>query len=316
MEGIDPTRTRARLTDERDPEPIAPKAGPKYDELPPDLVRRVADDRHLIDMSRRVREDLGAGKLDDSRYLGPAIERPTLVVDGIRPTDVVQGSYIGDCTVEASLASVARTEHGQAWLKSRMSENLAPDGSVASYSVKLKIQTPAGVFEDKSVLVYPSELSKLHSLQSDAAGNTEVWPLVWEAAIAKAVGGFEVLAKGSNVPRSSAVITGKPAVDVAPKTEPNFESKLVTDFAAGKLQVLSTAKQVHDGDIHLPGAHAFTVVDVRELQLVKAKKDGDPPTYETLVFVRNPWGTGDPPRGLTMAEAKEYFAAYSAGDVP
>ena len=312
MEGIDPTRTRARMTDERDPEPIATKAGPKYDELPPDLARRVADDRHLADMSRRVRDDLGAGKLDDRRYLGPTIERPTLIVDGIRPTDVIQAAFVGDCTVEASLASLARTERGQAWLKSRMSENRAPDGSVASYTVKLKIQTPAGVYEDKPVLVCPSELSKLHALQRDDAGNTEVWPLVWEAAIAKSVGGFEVLAKGSNVPRSSAVITGKPAVDVAPRAEPSFESKLVTDFAAGKLQVLSTAKPVNDGDIHLPGSHAFTVVDVRELQFV----DGKPPTYETLVFVRNPWGTGDPPRGLTMAEAKEYFAAYSAGDVP
>lgn len=311
MEGIDPT-TRARATDPRDPEPITPKAGPKYDELPPDLAARVRDQLHGNDLARRYGDDHGptAGKLDGPRYLGPAIERPTLILDGLRPTDIVQAN-LGDCTVEASLASLARTERGQAWLKSRMTETRGADGAVVSYTVQLKVPTQPGVYVDKPVLVYPSELAKGHPLQHDAAGNTETWPLVWEAAIAKAQGGFSVLNAGSNVPCSSAFITGKPAVDSVPRAEPSFETKLAADFAAGKLQVLSTGNPVDA--LNLPGSHAFTVVDVRELQLV-SHPDGST-TCETLVYLRNPWGFADP-KPLTIAQVQDAFAAYSAGDVP
>jgi len=214
----------------------------------------------------------------------------------------------------ASLASLARTPKGQAYLQSRITENYGADGKVQSYTVMLKV---GGA--DRAVNVNAHRLEAGHFLGESKAGAREVWPLVFEDAIAQTVGGFNKMDNGSDVPTSLGYITGKRAVDSSP-TDANFSDKLHKDFAAGKVQILSTdddAKKAPaggwgKGTPRLFDGHAYTVTDVRDM--VMRGVDG---RYhlETIVTVRNPWGRDDP-RPMTLAEVQKHFNAYSMGDVP
>lgn len=130
MPSIDPTRSRARLEDDA-ASPYEPAAATKkhlVDELPstsiapslpPDVVRR------LVELKSKI--ELANGDT--------FVPRPVLIVDGMSPSDVKQSINVGDCTVESTLASLARTEKGRAWLASRV--RVVPDasGDVAKYVV-------------------------------------------------------------------------------------------------------------------------------------------------------------------------------------
>lgn len=74
---------------------------------------------------------------------------------------------------------------------------------------------------------------------SSATGAREVWPLVFEDAIAQVVGGYNKMNEGSNIPTSYAFITGKIATDSSPAAA-DFGARLKSDFAAGRAQILST----------------------------------------------------------------------------
>lgn len=300
---IDPTRARARFEDDRnDVPPVADKKLPPEHvpsiapSLPPDVVRRLVELKGKVELA----------------YGDSFIPRPVLIVDGMSPADVKQSITVGDCTVEATLASLARTEKGRAWLQSRVRAVPDASGDVAKYVVLLKVKDASGKFVDKPVDVDPHFMVRGHP--GSKTDVTEVWPLVFEAAIAKELGGVDVLNRGGNVPIATGFITGKPAVDVPVKTNDKLGDALVDDFMAGRVQTLSTAEvDPKANPLGLVGNHAYTVVDVRPRQPV-VQPDGTT-KLETLVVVRNPWGFDDP-RPMTVAEVRAAFGAYSVGDVP
>jgi hypothetical protein len=276
-------------------------------------IRRTDEDSHVFGHDVDVAAFAKRVSLDDDRFkvdLGDT----AAFVHGARIGDVRQG-FIGDCTVMSSLAALARTPKGQVFLESRITENYGADGKVASYTVLL---TVGG--KERAVTVNAHRLEAGHWLgdKSDS-GAHEVWPLVYQDAIAQVVGGYDKLDEGSNVPMSFGMITGKPAIDSSP-TDADFGDKLQKDFAAGKVQILSTDDDPKKappggwctGNPKLMDGHAYTVTDVRQVVMRGAD---DRYHLETIVTVRNPWGRDDP-RPLTLSEAQKYFNAYSVGDVP
>lgn len=312
MTAIDATRARSR-TDDEYPLPTTLGAKPPVQrELPEgldqshDLARRVQDAKNM----------LAAQVLADQHALqakATVVERPVLIVDGISPTDVRQAASVGDCTVEATLASLARTPKGQAWLASRIKTERDAQGEIVGFTVLLKVRTDKG-YVDQPVAVDARKFVLGHDLTKNAKGEGEVWPLVWEAAISQQVGGHAVLGAGSDVPTSSAFITGLPAVDSVPRDDKSLGPRMLADFDAGRLQTLSTGLTVPGANpAGLAPAHAYTVMDVRSNQPV-LQPDGTT-KLETLVYLRNPWGTNDP-RPMTIAEVQRDFGAYSVGDVP
>ncbi len=304
MNGIDPRRLRPRL-DDLDPRPTTEKdhapAKRSLDELPapslpPDVVRR------LVEL--KAKQGLANG---DS-----FIARPVLVVDGMSPADVKQSINVGDCTLESTLTSLARTEKGRAWLMSRVKAVPDASGEVGKFIVTLKVKDASGNFVDKPVDVDPHFF--VHGHPGSTLSDREVWPLVFEAAIAKEAGGVPTMETTyANMPSATAFLTGKPAKDAVVKKDPTLEADLLADFAAGKIQTLNTAAVPSPNPLGVVPNHAYAVVDVKPNQPVK-QPDGTT-KLETLVWVKNPWGHDDP-RPMTVAEAKAAFDTYSVGDVP
>lgn len=304
MTAIDPTRTRTRVDEDTAPEATTqPPKKAVHEELP-----RNGGPMVPADVVQRLLERNAIRELVKSDTI---VTRPVLVVDGMSPSDVVQAINVADCTVEATLASLARTEKGRAWLQSRITTVLDAQGEVDHYVVLLKATGANGKMEDLPISVDPHRFVKGHPGSSTTT--KEVWPLVYEAAIAKAVHGTANLEQLGYMPFTSSIITGKPAVDTVPSTDPKFGDAIVDDFMAGRVQTLNTAALSKDNPLGLAPSHAYTVVDVRPRQPV-LQPDGST-KLETLVVVRNPWGHSDP-RPMTIAEVRAEFGTYSVGDVP
>jgi hypothetical protein len=66
--------------------------------------------------------------------------------DGIAPSDVRQGG-VGDCTLQASLASLARTPAGRTYLQNNVRENRDEHGAITSYTVTLFKKSSSGAYE-------------------------------------------------------------------------------------------------------------------------------------------------------------------------
>jgi hypothetical protein len=232
-----------------------------------------------------------------------------LFVDGIAPSDVRQGG-VGDCTLQASLASLARTPAGRTYLQSNVRENRDEHGATTSYTVTLFKKSPSGAYERTQIDVPNVCLGSrgfAHAVDRDGA--VEVWPRVYEQAMLKANNGVAC----TNMPEAMSVLTGKPAVDIA-TSDAHLSGKLARGFGLGKVQVLSTTGRVTANleDPKLKPAHAYTLVGV-EARPVR-QSDGSY-QVEELYVLRNPWGY-DNPRPMTIDEVKKYFSTYSEGDVP
>lgn len=234
--------------------------------------------------------------------------KTTLFVDGISPSDVRQGG-VGDCTLQASLASLARTKAGQDFLQRNVRANHDGAGNVTSYTVSLFKKNNAGAYERTSVDVPSSCFASrgfAHAVAADGA--VEVWPRVYEQAMLHANGG-----PCTNMPEAMSILTGKPAVDHA-TSDANMEEKLFRGFTSGKVQVLSTTGKVTQdiAEPNLKPSHAYTLAGI--VTRFAQRSDG---SYhaEQLYVLRNPWGY-DNPRPLTFDEVKKYFSTYSEGDVP
>jgi hypothetical protein len=234
--------------------------------------------------------------------------KTTLFVDGMSPSDVRQGG-VGDCTFQASLASLARTPAGQAFLRDHVRANRDGDGNVASYTVTLFEKNASGAYERTQVDVPNRCLASrgfAHAIDGDGA--VEVWPRVYEQAMLRANGG-----PCANMPEAMSILTGKPAIDSS-TSDARLEDKLFRGYVGGKVQVLSTTGAVTKDvdDPKLKPGHAYTLTGI--VTHFERQADG---AYrvEQLYVVRNPWGYDDP-RPLTIDEVKKYFSTYSEGDVP
>jgi hypothetical protein len=273
--------------------------------------RRTAADQHASESGavapRYVELDVDSIRTPLTCLDAPA--KTTLFVDGISPSDVRQGD-VGDCTLQATLASLARTPAGRSFLKDHVHENRDAAGNVTSYSVSLFKKNASGAYEPTRVNVPTSCLASrgfAHAVDHDGA--VEVWPRVFEQAMLQVNAG----AACSNMPEAMSILTGKPAVDLS-TSDANLGGKLARGFGAGKVQVLSTTGKIESAldEPKLKPAHAYTLAAI-EARPVR-QPDG---SYhvEELYVLRNPWGF-DNPRPLTIDEVKKYFSTYSEGDVP
>lgn len=311
---ITATSVDRRRTDHASDETTEP--GRTEERRAPEVLPR-NDEHYLLSLEGYAR-NAGQPASKDARANKVDLGATRAFVSGATPGDVRQGD-LGNCTVMSSLAALARTPQGQRFLESRIQEHLGRDGKVASYTVLVSQKVGNGRRVDVPVEVDARSLPKGHWIgDSTNDGAVEVWPIVFEAAIAKAQGGLDVMNEGSDVPTSLAYITGKAAIDSSPSAK-GFGERLRSDFAAGKALLLSTNGTTSappggwsTGSPKLYDRHAYAITDVRDV----ATQGADGRYHvETFVTVRNPWGF-DHPRPMTLAEVQKHFGAYSVGDVP
>lgn len=234
--------------------------------------------------------------------------KTTLFVDGISPSDVQQGA-VGDCTLQASMASLARTLGGRKFLQDNVKANCDDAGNVTSYTATLFKKNASGAYERTMVTVPSNCFASYGAVHAMDGTGVEVWPRVYEAAMLQLNHGVPC----TNMPDAMAMLTGRPAVDIS-TADAHLEEKLLRGFQLGQVQVLSTTGKVTKDidDPKLKEGHAYTLVAVT----VKAVPQADGSfNVERFYQLRNPWGY-DHPRELTGDELKKYFSTYSEGDVP
>lgn len=245
--------------------------------------------------------------VDSATHVEP---KSTLYVAGLSPTDIKQGE-VGDCTFQASMAGLASSPGGRAYLKSLITENYGPDGKVQTYTVKLFKETApgSGVWKPSYVTVAADRFFSGASTTTNLKGETEVWPRVLESAMLKLNGGVPT----ANMPTSYGTLTGKSAVDTPVETA-GIGQRMIQDFKAGRVQTLSTTGKLTGpiSDPKLFDAHCYRIADIRAMPMKQA--DGSMKT-EMVVILQNPHGT-DNPRPIAMSELHKYFGDYSVGDVP
>ncbi len=273
--------------------------------------RTVEDDHdasHVTPTARTIELDVDAITTPTPFVCADVPDKTTLFVSGISPEDVRQGG-VGDCTLQASLASMARTPAGQASLRNNVRTNRDGDGNVTSYTVTLFEKKSSGAYERTNVDVPNRCLaSRGFAHAVDASGAVEVWPRVYEQAMLRANGG-----PCTNMPEAMSILTGKPAIDRS-TSDASLADQLFRGYVGGKVQVLSTTGKVTSAidEPKLKPAHAYTLIGI-----VTRFERGPDGAYHTeqLYVLRNPWGY-DNPRPLTIDEVKNYFSAYSEGEVP
>lgn len=234
--------------------------------------------------------------------------KTTLFVDGISPSDVQQGQ-VGDCTLQASLASLARTVGGCRFLQDHVRANVDSAGNVTSYTATLFKKNAVGAYTPTQVTVPNDCFASYGAVHAVDGTGVEVWPRVYEAAMLKLNGGQPC----TNMPDAMGILTGRPALDVS-TSDAQLAEKLERGFQRGQVQVLSTTGKVLAPmqDPKLKPAHAYTLTAITVNAVPQA--DGSF-NVERVYVLRNPWGY-DHPRAFTLDELKKYFSTYSEGDVP
>jgi hypothetical protein len=234
--------------------------------------------------------------------------KTTLFVDGISPSDVQQGQ-VGDCTLQASLASLARTLGGRRFLENNVRANVDSAGNVTSYTATLFKKNAAGAYTRAEVNVPSNRFASYGAVHAIDGTGVEVWPRVYEAAMLQINGGKPC----DNMPDAMGLLTGRSAVDMS-TSDVHLADKLDRGFQRGQVQVLSTTGKVTTdiSDPKLKPAHAYTLSAITVCAVPQA--DGSF-NVERLYVLRNPWGYAHP-RALTLDEVKKYFSMYSEGDVP
>jgi hypothetical protein len=220
--------------------------------------------------------------------------KPTLYLEGIRSSDVNQGS-IGDCTLDASLAGLAQTDAGRAFIH----RSIEPAGN-GSYKVTVFVRTPLGLWP-RQVLVGPADIKANGNKPVTSGGLREEWTRVIEAALLKANGGSPT----TNMPDTYGALTGKPATDIPTSSSVAFFRRFFSDLDAKHVQVLSTtgAFTTPLTSPRLHPNHAYTVTAV-------IQRNGEP-----YVVLRNPWGN-DHPEPIPFKDIPRYFPTYSSGEIP
>ncbi len=222
-----------------------------------------------------------------------------LYVQGISPSDISQGS-IGDCSFQATLASLARTPEGQAVIHKCIEERKDASGAPV-YRVSIFTKAPSGFVPFKVDITFANLPAGGLRVGVDPRTNAhEVWPRVLEAAMLRANHGVTCC----TVPDAFGILTGGTAIDTS-TSDRTFEDRLVMGFATKKVQVLSTTG-AFTGELQNPKLkpdHAYTVVGVIHM------------STGTFVTVRNPWGYDDP-ASLPIDQVKKYFPTYSEAALP
>jgi hypothetical protein len=255
-------------------------------------------------------------------------------VDAIDPKDVRQWQ-MGDCSLMATLASLASTAEGRALIDGAIKERTDGAGRV-TYDVTLFKLTvfPSGQLTPVTLTVDGNFVGQ-HALPARAGDQREIWPLVLERAYALLNGGENHIARGGSPADAMMALTGRLAVtksltspedwarvppscggDPVP-TKPYLVEDLKRDLAAHKPVVLETVGSLRGGDrqpgggvhlypeeFHLVKHHAYAVLDVVE-------DSGG----HALLKLKNPWNNHEPDL-VPFAELSQWFKAVNIGELP
>jgi hypothetical protein len=255
-------------------------------------------------------------------------------VEAIDPKDVRQWK-MGDCSLMATLASLASTAEGRALIHGAIKEKTDGTGRV-TYDVTLFKPTlfPNGHLAPVTVTVDGNFVGQ-HALERYAGGTREIWPLVMEQAYAVLNGGENHIARGGSPADAMMALTGKPAVTMA-LTSPEDWARvppscggdpvppapyrvedLKRDLAAHKPVVLETVGSLRGGDSQPDGS---LVVYPEEYQLVKHHAYAVLDVVEdseghALLKLKNPWNSAEPDL-VPFEELSTWFKAVDVGELP
>lgn len=217
-----------------------------------------------------------------------------VVSDGVAPGDVMQGA-LGDCWLISTMRGVAAAN------PDLIEDNVEANGD-GTYTVTL--------YEDGE----PVEVTVTNDfpavdgdpVYADNEGNRELWPLLYEKAMAQHMGGSYEDLDGDWPRKAIEAMTGNDVTTYDDNPFNPFEGKdlppsedLRSRLEDGGVIIASTdgdGKKASDGD--LVSNHAYTVTGIDE--------DGN-------VTVQNPWGSHEPPITMTYEEFEDQFARFDVG---
>lgn len=226
------------------------------------------------------------------------IDGPLIDDEGIEPDDIRQGG-LGDCWLISSLRGIAGSPEGAQLL----AENIEDNGD-GTYDVTLYDDGEPVVVTVTGEIPVDADGNPVYA--GNDGGPTELWPMLFEKAMAQQFGGAYEDLDADWPARAMEALTGH---DVETYDEgflpwdgkdfPDAQS-LHDRLEDGGVLVASTngdGEKASDGD--LVSNHAYTVTDV------------DPDTGR--VTVQNPWGSGYPPITMSHAEFEKRFARLDVG---
>ncbi|HEX2735949.1 MAG TPA: C2 family cysteine protease [Polyangiaceae bacterium] len=200
--------------------------------------------------------------------------------------NIDQGN-LGDCFFLASVGAVVADDPTA--IRNAIRDNADGTYSVRFYHDTLFGHEPVWITVNGELPVDSNgRLAYAQGVDSDADGKLELWVPIMEKAYAKYVdkygaddgkSGYADIGAGGSSRAAIEALTGRSAhFDTLPSGDAKLESML-SAANDGRQVVVSTKDKGADGWV---GHHAYTVVGTYE-------KDG-----ETMVMLRNPWGSTEP----------------------
>ena len=243
------------------------------------------------------------------------VHGPLFSPQGPQVADVHQGG-IGDCYLLAAAIQLIQRGHG-----ARLTQIIVPHGD-HHFSVTLHLAGHGGTLVPRTYVVddyFPAASRHSSGLGNAAHPNGQgapVWPLVLEKAYVQMRGGYQAEDRDdyhasdpqTQLAISMSALTGQPSTDhtagaggaddILGLPPPQVVQRLAQLVASGTPATLSTGASP---------PHMANLIDHHVYSL--SRVDGD------LVYVTNPWGTGNP-RGMTGAEVRSAFDLITVGQAP
>lgn len=233
--------------------------------------------------------------LEDAEY--EDVDGPLVDDGGVEPDDVKQGA-LGDCWLISSMRGIANSPAGAQLLARNIEDNgdgtydvtLYEDGEpvVVTVSGEIPVEDGDPVYADND------------------GGGRELWPLLYEKAMAEHFGGEYADLDGDWPANALETLTGNEVETYDDgfgwwddKDYPSAQ-ELQDELDAGGVIIASTdgdGKKASDGQLY--SNHAYTVTDV------------DPGAG--TVTVQNPWGSGYPPITMSYEDFEDGFARLDVG---
>lgn len=229
---------------------------------------------------------------DDTDATYEKIDGP-VVEDGVQPTDVKQGA-LGDCWLISTMRGVAAANP-------KLIQDHIKDNGDGTYTVTL--------YEDgKPVQVtvtgdFPAKNGD--PVYADNETDRELWPLIYEKAMAQHMGGSYEDLDGDWPARAIEAMTGNEVTTYDEGLMPwdgkdlPPASDLKAKLEDGGVIIASTdgdGKKASDGS--LVSNHAYTVTAIDD---------------QGNVTVQNPWGSHEKPITMTYEEFEKRFARFDVG---
>ncbi|MHB8877541.1 MAG: C2 family cysteine protease [Myxococcaceae bacterium] len=205
----------------------------------------------------------------------------SLFVDGVKETDVVQGS-IANCYMVSAFSAIAQQNPD-------VIRNAFKDNGDGTFTVKLYRLDWAGQAEAVEVTIDGQLPGSYGSLTyAKGADRSELWVPLLEKAFAQFKGDYDAIGKGGLGGEVMASLTGRPyrytALTAGMATDGLYE-QLKTALGSGKAATAGTHGEdqaaLYSGS-GLYAWHSYTVLGVSE-------ENG-----QKMVSLRNPWGSSEP----------------------